>query len=101
MYHYHIDVGHGWLAVKVKELHELGLIHKISKYSYIRGLTAYLEEDCDMPAFVEAWQVKHNKSFDFKTMVKNSYQDRSSVRSYESYSVHKAEEIVKKINGWV
>ena len=81
MHHYHTDAGHGWLAVKIKELHELGLIHKISKYSYIRGLTAYLEEDCDMAAFIEAWQVKHDTYFDFKTMVKTSYQQHSSIRS--------------------
>lgn len=99
MYHFHTDAGHGWLAVKIKELHELGLIHKISKYSYIRGLTAYLEEDCDMSAFIRAWQVKHGTYFDFKTMVKTSYRQHSPIRSYEHYSVWRAEEIVEKING--
>lgn len=101
MYYFHTDARHGWLAVKIKELHELGLIHKISKYSYIRGLTAYLEEDCDMNAFINAWQVKHSTYFDFKTMVKTFHQHHSPIRSYERYAVYRAEEIVKKINGWV
>ena len=46
-YKFYCDPGHGWMAVKVQELHELGIMFKISSYSYLRGKTAYLEEDCD------------------------------------------------------
>jgi hypothetical protein len=55
-YKFHEDPGHGWLAVPMAELVELGVAHQISGYSYVSrdGLTAYLEEDCDMSIFLRA-----------------------------------------------
>lgn len=53
-YKFHVDPGHGWLAVPVKELEEHNLLSKISVYSYRRGDTVFLEEDCDAPLFIEA-----------------------------------------------
>lgn len=57
---YHRDPGHGWLevplyvAIKVKTP-----LKRISPYSYVGmsqrdGVTLYLEEDCDMPIFMDA-----------------------------------------------
>lgn len=50
------DPGHGWLAVSLHELSELGLVNKISGYSYVSRdrQTVYLEEDCDESRFLAA-----------------------------------------------
>ena len=37
----HSDPGHAWLAVKTRELSELGIADKISQYSYVKGKTTY------------------------------------------------------------
>ena len=50
----HSDAGHGWLAVKTKELVELGIADKISSYSFYKGKTTYLEEDCDAGLYINA-----------------------------------------------
>lgn len=75
-YIFHVDGGHGWLAVKRKELIELGILDKISSCSYQKGKTVYLEEDMDYSTFVDA-----NGAVSYK----ESYQDRSPIRSYENF----------------
>lgn len=45
------DPSHGWLAVPMQWLEALGIVGDISGYSFLRGKTAYLEEDDDQPAF--------------------------------------------------
>ena len=50
----HADAGHGWLAVKTKELVELGIADKVSSYSFYKGKTTYLEEDCDATMYINA-----------------------------------------------
>ena len=47
-YNYHTDPGHGWIEVPIEELHRLKITP--SAYSYRKGETAYLEEDCDTVA---------------------------------------------------
>jgi hypothetical protein len=54
-----VDAGHEWLAVKKKELIELGIADKISYFSYEKGGTAYLEGDCDAEHFFVAYKAKH------------------------------------------
>jgi hypothetical protein len=54
-----VDAGHEWLAVKKKELIELGIADKISYFSYEKGGTAYLEGDCDAETFFIAYKQKH------------------------------------------
>lgn len=49
MYH---DPGHGWLKVPIRYLSVLGIVDKVSKYSYCKGGYAYLEEDCDAGLFL-------------------------------------------------
>jgi hypothetical protein len=52
MIKYYSDPGHGWGAVKRQLLVDLGIANKISHYSYQKGKTVYLEEDCDLPTLV-------------------------------------------------
>ena len=42
---YFTDPGHGWVSVKIDVLKTLGIADQISHYSYMRGSSAYLEED--------------------------------------------------------
>jgi hypothetical protein len=51
---FHSDPGHGWLAVPMADVLASGAT--ISRYSYQSkaGKVAYLEEDCDVGAFIEA-----------------------------------------------
>lgn len=59
---FYFDAGHGWLQVQRSEAIELGVMKLLSPYSYQSkdGLTLYLEEDCDAPAFVEAYIKQYN-----------------------------------------
>ena len=50
---FHSDPSHGWLAVKLDELKMLGITQDISNFSYVKGKTAYLEEDCDAPKWLQ------------------------------------------------
>lgn len=51
---FYSDPGHGWLAVPLKLLDQLGILDQISPYSYMRGRWAHLEEDCDLSLFMDA-----------------------------------------------
>jgi hypothetical protein len=84
-YYCHIDAGHGWLAVKRKELLALGVLHLISRSSYQRGKTVYLEEDCDASIFLDAME-KRGTPVDQKDF-KESYQEYSRIRSYDSFMI--------------
>ena len=62
-YVYYVDPGHGWLQVPTHKLIELGIVDKISLYSYfsVDGLYSYLEEDMDMSTFVDATGIHWDK----------------------------------------
>lgn len=81
-YVFHMDAGHGWLAVKRAELISLGIIDKVSSYSYqsVSGKTVYLEEDCDAPLFYKAMKAKDR---DFQ--VRESYKHNSHVRNLDNF----------------
>ena len=51
-YTFYEDPGHGWLAVPIKELKQLGIWEKITVYSYMDEQFVYLEEDQDMDTFL-------------------------------------------------
>ena len=53
-YKFYEDDGHGWLAVKIAEVKNFGI--KITRYSYKKGDTLYLEEDCDASEFLKAYK---------------------------------------------
>jgi hypothetical protein len=80
-YVFHADPGHGWLAVKRAALHELGIADKVSSYSYQKGDTVYLEEDCDMPLYLGELQAR-SLHYSFKESHTNS---DSHIRRYEPY----------------
>ena len=64
-YTFHSDPGHGWLEVPKADVAALGVLAAISGYSYVSkdGRTLYLEEDCDLTAFADAYVAKHGKPF--------------------------------------
>lgn len=83
-YTFHEDGGHGWLAVPIKELTTLGIADKITSYSYVKGDTAYLEEDCDLSTFFRAkgWTKWADGASQIKTVHDG---DWSRIRNYQSY----------------
>lgn len=83
-FNFHSDAGHGWLAVKKSLVRELGLASGISQCSYMQGQTAYLEEDCDMLAFLIAFE----KKFGIKANINYlDSKDRSPIRSFKRFSM--------------
>ena len=83
-YTFFADAGHAWLKVKKAELFDLGIAEKISSYSYQFGEFAYLEEDCDLSIFVDAfgrekWQV-------LKERVPLKMSKFSRIRTYARYT---------------
>lgn len=81
VYKSYSDAAHGWVAVKRSEIERLGLSGRISRYSYQRGDTCYIEEDGDLVAFLTAKR-ERNELVSFK---QGKRQNRSPIRSYESY----------------
>lgn len=81
-YRFYTDPGHGWLAVKRKEIDALGIADRISGFSYTKGGTVYLEEDCDYSVFAEAKKARGEQVI----TVARSTDKRSPIRSYSSYS---------------
>lgn len=81
-YVFHTDPGHGWLAVKRSELVFLGVLEKISPYSYMKGKTVYLEEDMDAAIFMQAYEQKFGKELKYKS----TYLERTPIRYYSRFS---------------
>lgn len=79
-YKFYEDPGHAWLAVKRAELIKLGILDKISHYSYQKGATAYLEEDRDAEIFYTA---KHNKGEEVKLI--EVFQENTPIRNYDYF----------------
>jgi len=79
-YTFYEDPGHGWLAVDVTELQRLGIADRISRYSYLKGETAYLEEDCDFAVFARAKEAQ-GEAFTYRTV----HQESTPIRSYKGY----------------
>lgn len=79
---FYADSGHGWLAVKAKIIVELGLTNEISTYSYIRGGTVYLEEDCDAMKIIKALGNRGERTSSTDKYVG----ERSPIRSYDYYT---------------
>ena len=83
VYRSYSDSGHGWLAVPLKDIYKLGIENAISNYSYVKGKTVYLEEDCDATCFI----VSYKKIMGYEpALAKNvNTNNRSRIRSYNSY----------------
>ena len=78
---FYADPGHGWGAVKRKVLDQLGIADKITAFSYQKGQTVYLEEDCDLSTLVTALALK-GETVQYKEKHTNKY---SPIRSYNRY----------------
>lgn len=79
VFKFYADPGHAWLAVKLKDLMAVRLSpYDFSPYSYVRGGTYYLEEDCDAPKFADAWKAA---GFEFKYESKHTDKTHP-IRSY-------------------
>jgi hypothetical protein len=78
---YYTDPGHGWVKVSRKLLEKLAIADKISSYSYSRGDSVYLEEDCDLSHLYDALKQRNTK-IDLVTRHTNR---SSKIRSYNTY----------------
>lgn len=78
---YFTDPGHGWVSVKLQTLVDLGIADKISTYSYIRGNSAYLEEDCDLGLLFKECDSRGLKI----DLTPKHTNNRSPIRSYATY----------------
>lgn len=80
-YTYHTDPGHGWIEVPIAELRRLDVADKISPYSYRKGATAYLEEDCDASAWADAKRAA-GEPFELVTLHTN---DDHAIRNFSRF----------------
>ena len=80
---YFNDGGHGWYSVKRSKLESMGVLGKVSGFSYQKGESVYLEEDCDAGLFFNNLTEEEKQSI----KVIESYSDRSPVRNYERFSL--------------
>ena len=78
------DGGHGWLRVRRETLRLLGILTKISHYSYERGEFVYVEEDADMALLHKALEAK-GETLTYRT---NTTDKRSKIRSYASFRIN-------------
>lgn len=83
-FNFHSDAGHGWLAVKICLVRELGLATDISLFSYMQGKTAYLEEDGDAPKFIKAFTEKFGFAPAIKELESKNY---SPIRSFNRFKM--------------
>lgn len=87
VFKFYSDAGHGWMAVKITDLNKVGLhLIDISNYSYIRGKTVYLEEDCDADKFMKAYEAIHGAAPKYA----EKYTERSPIRSYDMLFNHRS-----------
>lgn len=84
-FNFHSDPAHGWLAVKLHLVRELGLATAISSFSYMQGQTAYLEEDRDATIFIKAF----TERFGFAPTIVDLGQKNSSspIRSMKRFKM--------------
>jgi hypothetical protein len=78
------DPGHGWAAVKRSLLISLGILNKITPFSFQKGKTVYLEEDCDVETFVKAYKQAYNVEPRFIHRYTNNV---SPIRRYKRFNV--------------
>lgn len=86
-YTFTADPGHGWLAVHQKDCEALSLTTRdFSQYSYWSkrqsGVVLYLEEDCDAPIFINAYEARHGK----RPTIRVKYVERTRIRNMYNIS---------------
>lgn len=77
------DPGHGWARIPLRVIYDLHLENRISGYSYQRGMYAYLEEDCDLSLFIQAYRDRTGQDPQFNEASTNKY---SKIRGYMHYA---------------
>ena len=80
------DPGHGWYKIDIEKLQRLGLVSKISSYSFINNNHAYLEEDDDATLLfnrLEELGIQYRVNYYHSNT-------KSKLRGYHSYSADKA-----------
>ena len=80
---YFHDGGHGWYSVKRSKLEQLGILSKITSFSYQRGVSVYLEEDCDASLFFNNLTIAEKDAI----KIVESYKQNSPIRSYERFKL--------------
>ena len=82
------DPGHGWLEVPLVELVDLGILNKISGFSYRSRdwRLVYLEEDCDFATFARAkkWDLSGSFCAEEDCPWTTVYEDPTFVRDLPS-----------------
>lgn len=79
------DPSHGWGAVKIDMVKQLGIESKISSYSYLRGKSVYAEEDSDLSLVIET---ARGAGYEVH-LIHKSNNSTSPIRSYERYDASK------------
>lgn len=87
-FYFYTDPGHGWLDVPRALLHELGIAERVSRYSYQRGDSVFLEEDCDYSLFRKA-MMDAGREF---TTADIHTDGNSFIRSLPSYQAEQLQE---------
>ena len=92
------DPGHGWLKVPGALLRELGIVDKITPYSYAAAGFGFLEEDCDASLFL-ATARQAGLAITFRDV---TCADRHSrIRNYDPYSPERARKNLANLRGAV
>jgi len=65
----HCDPGHSWGEIKMGDL-PLKLRKKISPYSFVKGDSLFLEEDCDLGLAVDFYK-ESGVTFSVKSVIYN------------------------------
>lgn len=80
-YNVYSDPGHGWGRVRRSKLVKLGILDKITTYSFQRGEWVYLEEDQDLMNFILACRAAGEEP-KFREFIANR---ESKIRNYECF----------------
>ena len=83
---YYTDPSHGWLRISRRDAEFLGILDKISGYSYQspKGNYIYLEEDSDATIATEALRARTDALPQYLNDRRNKY-GRSRIRGLQSY----------------
>jgi len=79
------DPGHGWAKVKRRELAKLGILDKITSFSYQKGDYVYLEEDMDLSTYLIALKAQHGENLRF-VFVSTHSNKQSRIRNYTPFA---------------
>ena len=76
------DPGHGWVKVPGALLRELGIVERISSYSYAAAGFGYLEEDCDLSVFFNAYRERFGRDPELVERVSDAL---AEIRNYSRF----------------